>query len=103
MAPVTSKSPFPNLAIIYISLASKSPFPNLAIIYISLAPLPTNPVLLPDYQDSKKFFKSLFCIYPYSTHKFHKFNASWKWNYATWPHSVEHQHFCKEVYCHYHT
>src|SRR6266850_621098 len=59
-------------------LASKSPSPNLAIIYISLAPLPTNPVLPDDYQDSKNFFKSLFRPPPYTLHKFHEFNTSWK-------------------------
>src|SRR6267142_1238896 len=84
-------------------LTLKTPFSNLTIIYISLAPLPTNPVLLPHYQHLKEFFQSLFCSYPYLTHKFHKYNISWKCNYATWSHSVKHQCFCKERYCHYHT
>src|SRR6267142_167518 len=82
---------------------SKSPSSNLAIIYISLTPLPTNPTLPSDYQDSTKFFKSLFHSPPFSTHKFNKFDARWKQNYTTWGHSLEHSHFCKEVYCRYHT
>src|SRR6267142_2400024 len=83
--------------------ASKSPSFNLAIIYISLAPLPTNPILPADYQDSTKFFKSLFRLPPFLTHKFNEFDAHWKRNYATWSHSLEHSHFCKEAYCRYHT
>src|SRR6267142_6124930 len=83
--------------------ASKSPSSNLAIIYISLAPLPTNPALPPDYKDSTQYFKSLFCPPPFLTHKFNKFDACWKQNYATWGHSLEHSHFCKEAYCCYHT
>src|SRR6267142_6319296 len=83
--------------------ASKSPSPNLAIIQIPLTPLPTKPILPADYQDSVKFFKSLFRSSSYSTHKFHKFDPRWKRNYATWSHALEHSHFCKEVYCRYHT
>jgi len=74
----------------------------LAIIYVSLAPLPVNPVLPADYEDSKVFFQSLFRIAPFSTHKFHKFDPCWKRNYVTWPHSLEHHTFCKEEYCRYH-
>src|SRR6266850_5692005 len=58
--------------------ASKSPSPKLAIIQISLAPLPVNPILPSDYQDSREFFKTLFRPPPFTLHKFHKFNASWK-------------------------
>src|SRR6267142_3580334 len=85
------------------SLASKSPSSNLAIIYISLALLPTNPILPADYQDSATYFKSLFRAPPFLTHKFNEFDARWKRNYATWGHSLEHSHFCKEAYCCYHT
>ena len=84
------------------TLRRKTPSSNLAIIYISLAPLPLNPVLPDDYQDSKKFFASLFRSYPYSTHKFHKYNTRWKRNYATWGHSLEHKYFCTKRYCRYH-
>ena len=83
--------------------ASKSPSSNLAIIQISLAPLPTDPILPPDYQDSTDFFKTLFHSPPFSTHKFNEFDARWKRNYATWGHSLKHSHFCKEAYCRYHT
>src|SRR6267142_842308 len=83
--------------------ALKSPSSNLAIIHISLTPLPTNPILPADYQDSIQYFKSLFCSSSYSTHKFHEFDPRWKRNYTTWGHALEHSHFCKEAYCHYHT
>src|SRR6267142_986372 len=84
-------------------LASKSLSSNLAIIQISLAPLPTKPILPAHYQDSVQFFKSLFRSSSYSTHKFHEFDPRWKQNYTTWGHALEHSHFCKEVYCRYHT
>src|SRR5882672_4299339 len=63
--------------------ASKSPSSNLAIIHISLAPLPTNPILPTEYQDSVQYFKSLFHSSSYSTHKFHEFDPRWKRNYTT--------------------
>src|SRR6267142_933482 len=83
--------------------ASKSPSSNLAIIQIPLTPLPMKPILPADYQNSVKFFKSLFRSSSYLTHKFHEFDPRWKRNYATWSHTLEHSHFCKEAYCRYHT
>jgi hypothetical protein len=45
--------------------------------------------------------KSLFCSYPYTTHKFHIFRPGQRLH-TTHQHALVHPFFCKENYCQYH-
>ena len=76
--------------------------PGPATVPLPLSPLLVEPTLPFNYMLSTEFFRSLFHLHPWSTHKFHKFNPRWKHHYATFEHSLLHWYFCEKECCVYH-